>query len=86
MTDVTTVWIAPSATSYSCLCEPCLEQARVSGALFADALLHAGVRGSIGADAATASVRCGAGHEIVLRRVERPPTLAHHDSRQLQLT
>ena len=27
---VTTVWIAPSATSYSCLCETCLEAARTS--------------------------------------------------------
>ena len=38
---MTTVWIAPSATSFSCLCEPCLEAARTSGALFADALLAA---------------------------------------------
>jgi len=33
----TTVWLAPSATSFSCLCEPCLESARQSGAIFSDA-------------------------------------------------
>jgi hypothetical protein len=82
----TTVWIAPSATAYACLCEPCLEQARLEGVLFADALMRASVRGSIGAEATAAAVRCRAGHEIVLRRIERPPNLSHHDSRQLQLT
>ncbi len=82
----TIVWISPSATSYRCLCEPCLEQARVGGLLFADALMLASVRGEIGAETAATSVRCRAGHEIVLRRIERPPNLAHHDDRQLQLT
>jgi len=83
---VTTVWISPSATGYACLCETCLEQARLAGLLFADALMLASVRGTLGAETVQASVRCGAGHEIVLRRVERPPNLSHHDSRQLQLT
>jgi hypothetical protein len=32
-----------------------------------------------------AVVRCAAGHEIVLRRVERPPALARPDDRQLQI-
>ncbi len=82
----TIVWIAPSATTYACLCEPCLEQARIEGVLFAEALMRASVRGSIGAETAAASVRCPAGHEIVLRRIERPPNLSHHDARQLQLT
>jgi len=40
----TVVWLSPSATAFSCLCEPCLEAARLSGALFADALAHASVR------------------------------------------
>ena len=84
-TTPTTVWVSPSATSFSCLCEPCLEQARTSGVLFADALLKASVRGTIGAEADVSSRRCGAGHEIVLRRIERPSTLPHHDDRQLQL-
>ena len=81
----TTVWVSPSATSFSCLCEVCLEQARSSGMLFADALIQAIVRGTIGAEAAVSSRRCSAGHEIVLRRVERPATLPRHDERQLQL-
>jgi hypothetical protein len=82
----TTVWLSPSATSFSCLCEPCLEAARRSGALFTDALQAATVRGSVGRDTALGVVRCAAGHEIVLRRGEQPPALAKRDDRQLQLT
>jgi hypothetical protein len=81
----TTVWLAPSATSFSCLCEPCLESARRSGALFSDALAGAGVRGAVDVDTEVAVARCAAGHEIVLRRVERPPGLQRHDDRQLQI-
>ena len=81
----TTVWLAPSATSYSCLCEACLESARNSGALFSDALAGASVRGTVDLDTEVAVARCAAGHEIVLRRVERPPGLQRHDDRQLQL-
>jgi hypothetical protein len=83
---MTTVWISPSATSFSCLCEPCLEAARRSGLLFSDALMQASVRGSIPATTEVSSRRCAAGHEIVLRRIERPPSLPHHDDRQLALT
>jgi hypothetical protein len=83
---VTTVWLSPSATSFSCLCEPCLEAGRTAGALFADALAGASVRGSIAPDAHAAEARCRAGHLIVLRRAERPPALARPDDRQLQLT
>ena len=82
---MTTVWISPAATSFSCLCEPCLESARRSGLLFSDALVQASVRGSIGRDVAIASRQCAAGHEIVLRRVERPPALTRPDERQLVL-
>jgi len=82
----TTVWLNPSATSYACLCEACLEQARLAGVLFADALMLASVRGSIASEATVATVRCGAGHQLTLRRVERPPALARHDEKQLQLT
>jgi len=82
---MTTVWISPSATSFSCLCEPCLEAARRSGLLFADALMQASVRGSIPASSDAVSRRCAAGHEIVLRRVERPSSLHHHDESQLAL-
>jgi len=83
--STTTVWLSPSATSFSCLCERCLEQARTSGMLFADALTLASVRGSIGSEVDVSSRRCAAGHEILLRRVERPPTLHHRDERQLEL-
>ena len=82
---MTTVWISPSATSFSCLCEPCLEAARRSGLLFAEALMTASVRGTIPAAVDVLPRRCSAGHEIVLRRIERPSTLPHHDDRQLQL-
>jgi hypothetical protein len=82
----TTVWVAPSATAFSCLCEPCLERARTDGLLFADALMRASVRGSIPADVDVTSRRCDAGHEIVLRRVQRPPSLPRHDERQLAIS
>jgi hypothetical protein len=82
---VTTVWISPSATAFSCLCETCLERARLDGVLFAEALMQASVRGSIPAEVDVASRRCAAGHEIVLRRVQRPPSLSRHDERQLAL-
>jgi hypothetical protein len=81
----TTVWLAPSATSFSCLCEPCLESARLADALFSVALAGASVRGTVAVDTAIAVARCAAGHEIVLRRVERPPGLQRHDDRQLQI-
>ena len=83
---MTAVWLSPSATSFACLCEPCLEAARLSGALFADALAGASVRGAIEPDVDHAEARCVAGHVIVLRRAERPPALARPDGRQLQLT
>jgi hypothetical protein len=81
----TTVWLSPSATSFSCLCEACLEEARTSGVLFAEALMLASVRGTVSADADVTTRRCRAGHELVLRRIERPASLPRHDERQLQL-
>jgi hypothetical protein len=62
---MTTVWIAPSATSYSCLCETCLETARTAGALFSDALLTARVSGDLSRDIAGIEVRCAAGHRLL---------------------
>jgi hypothetical protein len=82
---VNTVWVSPSATAFSCLCEPCLDRARTSGALFSDALAEASVRGTIAREIAFIVVHCEQGHEILLRRTLRPPTLQHHDERQLQL-
>ena len=82
---MTTVWVSPSATAFSCLCETCMEAARRSGLLFSDALLVSTVRGSIAAEADVAVARCLSGHEITLRRVERPPALRRPDDRQLQI-
>ena len=80
-----TVWLSPSATTFSCLCEPCLDAARDGGLLFGEALAAARVTGAIGLDATVTAVRCARGHQIVLRRVERPPGLARRDARQLEL-
>jgi hypothetical protein len=84
-TGANTVWISPSATAYACLCEQCLEAARVRGDLFSDALSSATVRGTLELQALVTSIRCTAGHELLLRRVERPPSLASHDDRQLSI-
>ena len=82
---MTTVWVSPSATTFSCLCETCLEAARRTGLLFSDALTVSIVRGSISPETDVAIARCASGHEITLRRVERPPSLLRPDDRQLQL-
>jgi hypothetical protein len=82
---MTTVWVSPSATAFSCLCEPCMDEARAGGLLFSDALMRSSVRGSLAVDAEVTTVRCAAGHEIVLRRVSLPPGLARPDERQLEL-
>jgi hypothetical protein len=82
----TTVWLSPSATSFACLCEECLEAARVGGEQFSEALRLASVRGDVDRATDVAVVKCAAGHSVVLRRVERPPRLRTPDERQLQLT
>ena len=79
------VWLAPSATSFSCLCEACLESARRASEPFLEAVRRASVRGSLDAAAPVGFARCAAGHEIVLRRAERPPRLHRAGERQLQL-
>jgi len=79
------VWIPPSATSFSCLCEACLDIARSEGTLFAEAIRIASVRGRLATESDVGFVRCAAGHELVVRRVDRPPSLVHEDERQLRL-
>ena len=79
------VWLSPSATTFSCLCEPCLELAQTAEASFLEAVRSARVRGTVAVEAEVAFVRCSAGHEVVVRRSERPPKLARSDKRQLQL-
>jgi hypothetical protein len=85
MTRANVVWLTPSATTFSCLCEPCLEEARARGTPFVDAVREASVRGAVALESNLAVAHCAAGHEVVLRRVERPPRLARSDERQLQL-
>ena len=80
-----TVWLSPSATSFSCLCERCLESARVEGSSFLDAVTAARVSGTVEVETDVAFAHCRAGHELVLRRIERPPHLARPNERQLQL-
>ncbi len=85
MSECTTVWVSPSATAFACLCEHCLEQARQAGVGLADAIRTASVRGVISTETDVVFARCPARHEIVVRRVERPPGLGRRDDRQLQL-
>jgi hypothetical protein len=79
------IWVAPSATEFSCLCERCLDSVRARGSSFLDAVRVASVRGTVPADTDLAFVRCRAGHELVVRRIERPPNLERLDGRQLQI-
>jgi len=79
------VWLSASATTFSCLCELCLDAAEVAGTSFLEAVRGASVRGAVTEDADVMFARCAAGHRVVLRRIERPPKLARSDARQLQL-
>jgi hypothetical protein len=79
------VWIAPSATTFSCLCEACLELARGEGGSFLDAVRDACVRGRLPTETDVGFAHCAAGHEVVVRRIDRPTLLAHRNEAQLQL-
>jgi hypothetical protein len=79
------VWVAPGATQFSCLCERCLDSTKGRGAPFLDAVRIANVRGSLAPDADVAFVRCRTGHELTIRRIDRPPRLDRADTRQLQI-
>jgi hypothetical protein len=81
-----TVWVAPGATEFSCLCERCLDGRRARGSSFLDAVKIASVRGNVPADTDIAFVRCRAGHELAVRRIHRPPNLGRRDVRQLQIS
>ena len=67
---MTTVWVSPSATAFSCLCETCMEAARRSGMLFSEALMVSSVRGSIAAEAdgRRCALRLGARDHAAARR------------------
>jgi hypothetical protein len=77
------VWIAPGATSFSCLCEQCLEHRDPES--FLDAIRLATVRGSVEPETLVSFARCPSGHALTIRRVDRPPNLARRNARQLQL-
>ncbi|HEY3920712.1 MAG TPA: hypothetical protein VGL76_01235 [Gaiellaceae bacterium] len=85
MTRSNSVWVPPSATSFSCLCETCLELARDEGSTFLEAIGRASVRGRLALETDVGFVRCDAGHEVVVRRVDRPAALTRRDTKQLEL-
>jgi hypothetical protein len=84
MSRENTVWIAPSATGFSCLCERCLDSARDSES-FLDAVRGAAVQGRLAPETSVGFFHCRAGHELIVRRVERPTGLVRRNARQLQL-
>jgi hypothetical protein len=79
------IWVAPTATEFSCLCERCLDGTQTRGAPFLDAVRVANVRGSLAPDADVVFVRCRNGHELTIRRIDRPTRLGRPDTRQLQI-
>jgi hypothetical protein len=79
------VWVPPSATTFSCLCEACLELARGDGRTFLDAVRTASVRGRLPTETDVGFVHCSAGHEVVVRRIDTPASLGRRDARQLQI-
>jgi hypothetical protein len=85
MTRANSVWIAPSATAFSCLCETCLERARYEGRPFIEAVRSANVRGSLPTESDVGFAHCSSGHEVIVRRIVRPHLLPRRDARQLQL-
>jgi hypothetical protein len=85
MSRTNSVWVPPSATSFSCLCEACLELARSDGRSFVDAVRAASVRGRLPTETDVGFVHCAAGHEVVVRRISTPAPLNRRDGRQLQI-
>jgi hypothetical protein len=81
----TTIWIAPGATAFACLCERCLESRSAIEGSFLEALQVSVVRGKVALEADVAFAHCERGHEVVVRRVDRPPNLARRDAQQLEL-
>ncbi len=85
MSRENSVWVPPSATGFSCLCEACLALARADGSSFIEAVRYASVRGRLPTETDVGFVRCTAGHEVVVRRIDRPAPLTSRDMRQLQI-
>jgi hypothetical protein len=85
MRRTNSVWVPPSATFFSCLCEACLDLARGEGRPFVEAVRGASVRGQLPTETDVGFVHCSAGHELVVRRVNTPAPLDRPDARQLQI-
>ena len=85
MSRSNSVWVPPSATSFSCLCESCLELAREEGRSFLEAVRTASVRGRLPTETDVGFVHCAAGHEVVVRRIHTPAPLGRRNARQLQI-
>ena len=81
----TIVWLGPTETRYSCLCEACLDDIHASGEAFLDTIRTANVHGALPLESEVGFVRCRSGHELVVRRLDRPPSLVRPSSRQLAL-
>jgi hypothetical protein len=73
------VWISP--TSYSRLCEPCLQLVRGSGASLADAVRGANSRGRLPTETDVGFIDCSDGHELVVRLVDRGALFGQPPSR-----
>jgi hypothetical protein len=85
MSRANSVWVPPSATTFSCLCEACLELAREDGRSFVDAVRRASVRGRLPTETDVGFVHCAAGHEVVVRRIPTPAPIGSRNERQLQI-
>jgi len=85
MRRTNSVWVPPSATTFSCLCEACLDLARGDGGSFIEAVRGASVRGRLPTETDVGFVHCSAGHEVVVRRIDTPALLDRPDARQLQI-
>ena len=85
MSRANSVWVPPSATTFSCLCEACLELAREDGRSFVEAVRNASVRGRLPTETDVGFVHCAAGHEVVVRRIHTPAPFVNRNARQLQI-
>ena len=85
MTRTNSVWVPPAATTFSCLCEACLELARADGRSFLEAVRNASVRGRLPTETDVGFAQCSAGHEVVGRRMHTPTHLGRPNPRQLQI-
>ena len=87
MNRANSVWVSPSATAFSCLCETCLDRARGEGTSFLEAIRRASVRSNLFTETGVRFPHCCRRYHLVrvIRRIDRPAPLTRHDVRQLQL-